>query len=96
MGANLQGMERCFECFVIKDDETSPGEETEVSAVSKEERNTVLGESEYLRDLINSSCLEVLKKNLVQRVCEGRNEKGAVHLMRIQFVAKLVPVQGPI
>jgi Transposase IS4 len=48
--------------------------------VSNEERNTMIGENEYLRDLINSSGLEILKKTLVQRAYEDRNEKGLFHL----------------
>jgi hypothetical protein len=48
--------------------------------VSNEERKTMIGENEYLRDLINSSGLEILKKTLVQRAYEDRNEKGLFHL----------------
>jgi hypothetical protein len=94
MGANLEDLEQCFECFSIKDDDTSPEDEFEVSDVSKEERITINGENEYLRDLINSNGLEILKKDLVQRPYEDRNENEYSIYFSINHVWKVYNMYG--
>jgi hypothetical protein len=76
MDANIEDMERCFEHFVIEDDDTSPEEEFEVLRVSQEESKT---KNKYLNELIKGSGLEILKKNLVQRLYEDRKERRLFH-----------------
>ena len=46
MGENIDDLERVFESFAIEDDDVCPEEEFEVSEVSEEERNTIIGENE--------------------------------------------------
>jgi hypothetical protein len=74
--ANIEDMERCFEHFVIKDDDTSPEEEYEVSDVSHKTEN------EYRNELRKGSGLEILKKNLVQqRAYEDRKRNRIIPLI---------------
>lgn len=80
MGANIEDMERCFEHFEIKDDDTRPEEEFEVTKVSRDKTKSIIGENKYLNGLVKGSGLEILKKNLVQQVYEDRKERGLFHL----------------
>ena len=77
----IRCLEEAIGRFVIDDDDDAcPDEEFALSEVSDEERGTVIGGNEYLRGVMKSSGLEILKKNLVLREYEERKEQGLFHL----------------
>lgn len=77
MGDNIEYLDEIFNNFVDKDDDAHPEEEFvatevneeefEITEVNKEERNTIIQEEGYLRELTSSTGLVILKKNLVEQ-----------------------------
>lgn len=75
---------------MINDNDDSSDEEFIVSEVSEEERGYVVNSCQYLEELMNSTGLEILKKNLVHREYEERKEQGLFNVFLNQTFVECV------
>ena len=62
MDEEIERLELSFERFIIDEDDVCPAEEFTISEVSEEERNDVARKCSYVKDLLEGTGLEILKK----------------------------------